>query len=38
MARVQWEPQGLHVYSHQAQDLPYDVLIKVRNIHGVREE
>ncbi|XP_042888319.1 neurofilament medium polypeptide-like [Penaeus japonicus] len=28
MARVQWEPQGLHVYSHQAQDLPYDVLIK----------
>ncbi|XP_063589664.1 calponin homology domain-containing protein DDB_G0272472-like [Penaeus indicus] len=37
MARVQWEPQGLHVYSHQAQDLPYDVLIKVRDIHGVRE-
>lgn len=28
LARVSWESLGLHIYCHQFQELPYDVIIK----------
>ncbi|KAK3861157.1 hypothetical protein Pcinc_032840 [Petrolisthes cinctipes] len=34
-AYLAWEKEGLHVYCHQYQDLPYDVLIKSTVLHSL---
>ncbi|KAK8721309.1 hypothetical protein OTU49_012845 [Cherax quadricarinatus] len=35
LAHVTWEPMGLHVYCHQYQELPYDVVLKANVIHSL---
>ncbi|XP_068215123.1 titin homolog [Palaemon carinicauda] len=35
LARVAWEFMGLHIYCHQFQELPYDIIVKSNVLHAV---
>nr|XP_045597131.1 uncharacterized protein LOC123757498 isoform X2 [Procambarus clarkii] len=35
LAHLTWETMGLHVYCHQYQELPYDVIIKSNVVHSL---
>ncbi|XP_064104075.1 golgin subfamily A member 6-like protein 7 [Macrobrachium nipponense] len=35
LARVAWESMGLHIYCHQFQELPYDVIVKSNVLHAI---
>ncbi|XP_066956756.1 neurofilament medium polypeptide-like isoform X2 [Macrobrachium rosenbergii] len=35
LARVTWESMGLHIYCHQFQELPYDIIVKSNVLHAI---
>ncbi|KAK7067652.1 hypothetical protein SK128_020445 [Halocaridina rubra] len=35
LSRIAWESMGLHIYCHQFQELPYDVIIKSTVLHAL---